>query len=150
MSTTNDDKRVVFGLAEKSRRLLEKSRQTKRYIEFLGNLGFVKTLLGSSDSPIDIKERIGQMFDRIETQEGLFTRTLHNKEIEEHAKECYSAFNKKPHHEEIVFLIKILIPDGVREDFLKELEKMDITYKKMFPDLQGAALHCNLKFSMKI
>jgi hypothetical protein len=139
-----DDKRVVFGLAEKSRLLLEKRQQTKRYIEFLANLGFVETFLGSSDSPTNVKERIGQMFGRINAQEGLFTRTLYNEDIQEHIKECYSVY-KKRRKEEIVFLIKILIPDGVREHFMEKLEAKGITYKTMYPDLQGAALHCNLK-----
>lgn len=139
-----DDKRVVLGLAEKSRRLLAKRQQTKRYIEFLANLGFVETVLCSSDSPTDVNERIGQMFARIKAQEGLFTRTLYNEDIEEYIKKYYSKFKKRP-MEKIVFLIKILIPDGVREDFLEKLEGKKITYKTMYPDLQGAALHCNLK-----
>jgi hypothetical protein len=139
-----DDKRVVFGLAEKSRLLLEKRQQTKRYIEFLANLGFVETFLGKPDSSTNIKEWIGQMFGRINAQKGLFTRTLYNEDIEEHIKKCYSVY-KKRRREEIVFLIRILIPNGVREDFMEKLEGKEITYKTMYPDLQGAALHCNLK-----
>jgi hypothetical protein len=139
-----DHKRVVFGLAEKSRLLLDKRKQTKRYIEFLANLGFVETVLCSSDSPTDVKERIGHMFGRIKAQKGLFTRTLYNEDIEEHIKKWYSIY-KQRRRGEIVFLIKILIPDGVREDFLEKLEGKEITYKTMYPDLQGAALHCNLR-----
>ena len=71
-----DDKRVVFGLAEKSRLLLDKKQPTKRYIEFLANLGFVQTVLDSSDSPTDIKERIGQMFGRIKAQDGTIYSNL--------------------------------------------------------------------------
>ena len=85
------------------------------------------------------------MFGRINAQEGQFTRTLHNEDIEEQVKKVYVEF-KRRRKKEIVFLIKILIPDGVREDFLEELEGMGITYKTMYPDLQGAALDCNLKF----
>jgi len=139
-----DHKRVVFGLAEKSRLLLDKRQQTKRYIEFLANLGFVETVLCSSDSPTDVKERIGHMFGRIKAQEGLFTRTLYNEDIEEHIIKWYGIY-KQRRREEIVFLIKILIPDGVREDFLEKLGGKEITYKTMYPDLQGAALHCNLR-----
>ncbi len=83
------------------------------------------------------------MFERIKAQEGLFTRTLYNEDIEEHIKRYYSTYKRR--NEEIVFLIKILIPDGVRENFLEKLEGKEITYKTMYPDLQGAALHCNLK-----
>lgn len=135
-----DNKRVVFGLAEKSRLLLDKRQLTKRYIVFLANPGFVETVLCSSD----IKEMIGQTFARIKAQEGLFTRTLYNENIEEHIKKCFSIY-KNDRKEEIVFLIKILIPDGVREDFLEKLDGKEITYKTMYPDLQGAALHCNMK-----
>lgn len=132
-----DDKRIVYGLAEKSRLLLNEGK--RRYIEFLTKLNFVQKILDSTDR----KERIEQMFGRIKAQDGLFTRTLYNEDIEKHVKKCYDCYKKK--NEEIVFLIKILIPNGVREDFLKRLEEKKITYKKMFPDLQGAALHCNLK-----
>ena len=139
-----DNNRVVFGLAEKSRLLLDKRQQTKRYIEFLANLGFVEAVFGSSDSPTDVKEGIGQMLGRIKAQEGLFTRTLYNEDIEEHIKKCYRVY-KERRNEEIVFLIKILIPDGVREDFLEKLEGLEITYKTMHPDLLGTVLYCNLK-----
>ena len=84
------------------------------------------------------------MFSRIQAQNGLFTRTLFNEDIGEYAKKLYNKF-KESRGEEIIFLIKILIPEGVREDFLEKLEGKDITYKTMYPDLQGAALHCNLK-----
>lgn len=139
-----NDKRVVFGLAEKSRRLVAKGKQTRRYIEFLDNLDFVKIALCSSKFPTDVKERIGQMFSRIQEQNGLFTRTLSQKDIGEYAKQLYNKF-KNSSGEEKVFLIKILIPNSVRKDLLEKLEEMGITYKTMYPDLQGAALHCNLK-----
>jgi len=140
----NNDKRVVFGLAEKTRRLLRKKQRIKRYIELLTNLDFVRTIWSSSNIPPDFKERIRPMFERIKAQDGIFTHSLHIEHVEKHAKRCYSHF-KKDRNEEIVFLIKILIPDGVREDFLEKLEGKKITYKTMFPDLKGAALYCNLK-----
>ncbi|MDH4265143.1 MAG: FRG domain-containing protein [Deltaproteobacteria bacterium] len=140
-----DDKRVVFGLAEKSRLLLHKGKQTKRYIEFLDTLCFVETVLGSSGSPAHVKEEVGQMFGRIKAQEGLFTRTLYNEDIEEYIKKCYRVY-KKRRNEEIVFLIKILIPNGVRKDILQKLEEeKEITYKTMFPDLFGTVSYWNLK-----
>lgn len=139
-----NDRRVVFGLAEKSRLLLNKKPPKKRYIELLTNLDFVQTILDSSDSPPDLKERIRPMFKRIKAQNGIFTHSLHIEDVEKHAKRCYD-FYQAHRNEKIVFLIRILIPDVVREDFLKKLEGRKITYKTMFPDLQGTALHCNLK-----
>jgi hypothetical protein len=140
-----NDKRVVFGLAEKSRRLLHKEGQVKRYIELLTNLGFVKTILSGFDSLPDFKERIRSMFRRIEAQDGVFTHSLHIEDVEVHAKRCYP-IHKERGEGEIVFLIKILFPDSIRESILRELDKKRITYKTMYPDFQGAALHCNMKF----
>ena len=139
----NDDRRIVYGLAEKSRLLLENRRPKKRYIEFLANLDFVKTMLVSSD----FNKEIGQMLGRIKAQEGLFTRTLYKEDIEKHITKCYNVY-KEHRKEEIVFLIKILIPNVIRKDFLEKLEEKKITYKTMYPDLKGAALHCNLKFEL--
>lgn len=138
------NKRVVFGLAEKNRFLLKKGQLTKRYIELLTNLNFMQLIFDSSGSPFTIKEIIRPMFDRINAQEGIFTHSLLIEDVEKHTKRIYSVY-KKTENEEIVFLIKILIPDNLREDFLKNLEAKQITYKTMFPDLHGAALHCNLK-----
>jgi hypothetical protein len=142
------DKRVIFGLAEKSRLLLEKKQHTKRYIELLTNLSFVHRVLDPSDSPPDLKERIGRMFSRIKAQDGIFTKSLHVESVEQHAQRCYS-FYQEHRNEEIVFLLKILIPDGVRENILEKLEGKGIAYKTMFPDLQGTALHCNLKIESR-
>jgi len=142
-----NDKRVVFGLAEKSRLLLRKKQTIKRYIELLTSLDFVQTILYSSDIPPDFKERIGQMFGRIKAQDVIFTHSLHIEDVEKHAKRCYDYY-KNHKRKEIVFLIRILIPDGVRKDFLEKLEGKKITYKTMYPDLQGTALQCNLKLEL--
>lgn len=139
------DKRVIFGLAEKSRRLMEKNRQQKkRYIELLTSLNFVQKILESSDIPPDLKKMIRPMFDRINAQDGIFTHSLHIENVEKHTKRCYRHF-KKHRNEEIVFLIKILVPNVIRKEFLKKLEEKKITYKTMFPDIEGASLYCNLK-----
>jgi len=138
-----NDRRVVFGLAEKSRLLLHKKHTIKRYIELLTNLDFVRTILDSSGSPLGFQE-MKPMFERITAQNGIFTHSLHVEDVEKHAKRCYDCY-KKCRKEEIIFIIRIMIPDCVREGFLEKLEGKNITYKTMFPDLQGAALHCNLK-----
>jgi len=138
-------RRIVFGLAEKSRRLLEKKGQAKRYIELLANLDFVQTILDSFDSSLDFKELIGSMFRRIKKQNGVFTHSLYIEDVEEHAKRCYP-IHKKHGEGEVIFLIRILFPDSIRESILGELDKKGITYKTMFPDLQGAASHCNMNF----
>jgi len=145
-----DSKRVVVGLAEKNRLLLKNGPLKKRYIELLTNLTFVQTILDSSGSPPTIKEIIRPMFARIKGQKGIFTRSLHRECVESHARRCYSYYEEH-RKQRIVFLIKILIPNGVRKDVLQKLEGMDITYKTMFPpdvcrpDLFGTVSNCNLK-----
>ena len=142
-----DGKRIVFGFAEKTRLLMRNKQPKKRYIEFLNNLNFVQKILGSYDSQSYLKQRISLMFGRINAQEGIFTRSLHTEDVEKHAKRCYDYY-KNHKKKEIVFLIRILIPHGVRKDFLEKLEGKKITYKTIFPDLQGAALQCNLKLEL--
>jgi len=47
-------------------------------------------------------------------------------------------------------LIKLLIPDSERTHILKCLNKMNISYLSLFPDYEGAAMHCNLALSESI
>ncbi len=140
-----DNKRVVFGLAEKTRLLLKNGQLKKRYIELLTNLSFVKRILDSSDSSCVLKEINRPMFDRIKAQDGIFSKLLLKENVEKHTRRCYCSYNKKPRNQKIVFLIRILIPNGVRKDFLQKLERRKITYKTMYPDLFGTVLNCNLR-----
>jgi hypothetical protein len=140
----DDGRRVVFGLAEKSRLLMEDDLPKKRYIQFLGNLAFAQTVLTSPGSPSEFQSKVLPMLKRIEAQEGLFTRTLRKEDVEKHAKQFYRHY-KRHRRKEIVFLVKLLVPDAARGEILQKLEKKGITYKAMYPDLQGAALHCNLR-----
>jgi hypothetical protein len=139
-----NNKRVIFGLAEKNRLLLKNGRLKKRYIELLTNLNFVQRILDSSGSPRALKEIIRPMFDRIKAQDGIFSKSLQNENVEKHTRRCYSYYEKH-RNQKIVFLIRILIPNGLRKDFLQKLEGKKITYKTMYPDLLGTVLYCNLK-----
>jgi len=85
-----DNKRVVFGLAEKSRLLLKNKVPKKRYIELLNNLDFVHTISESTDSPSAFKEIVSSMFARIKAQNGIFSNSLQNENVEKHAQRCYS------------------------------------------------------------
>jgi hypothetical protein len=142
-----DTKRVVFGLAEKTRLLLNSGQPKKRYIALLTNLNFVQRILDTSDSPSDLKEIISPMFDRINAQNGIFSKSLQNENVEKHAQRCYGKYERKGYHK-VVFLIRILIPNGVRKDFLQELEGKKITYKTMYPDLLGTVLYHNLRLEL--
>jgi len=136
-------KRVVFGLAEKTRLLLKSKRPKKRYIELLTDLNFVQSILHSSSSPHALKGIISPMFARINSQDGIFSKLLEKENVEKHTQRCYSYYEKYK-NQKIVFLIRILIPNGVRKDFLQKLEGKKITYKTMYPDLLGTVLYCNL------
>lgn len=143
-----DTKRVVFGLAEKTRLLLNSGQPKKRYIALLTNLNFVQRILDSSDSPRDLKEIITPMFDRINAQNGIFSKSLQIENVEKHVQRCYRCYEKPPRNHKIVFLIRILIPNGVRKDLLQKLEGKKITYKTMYPDLLGTALYRNLRLEL--
>jgi hypothetical protein len=134
-----DTKRVVFGFAEKTRLLLKSGQQKKRYIELLTDLNFIQTILDSSDSPHALRGIISPMFARIKAQDGIFSKSLQKENVEEHTRRCYSYY-KKHRNKEIVFLIRILMPNGARKDFLQKLEGKKITYKTMYPDLLGTVL----------
>ena len=144
----NDNERVVFGLAEKSRLLLNNEKPKKRYIELLNNLDFVHTISESNDSPSTLKEIVSPMFSRIKAQNGIFSRSLKKENVEKHIQRCYKKYLRKYPNQKIVFLIRILIPNGVRNDFLQKLEREKITYKTMYPDLLGAVSYCNYKLEL--
>jgi hypothetical protein len=44
----------------------------------------------------------------------------------------------------VAMLVKILIPNTERIAVLKCLNKMNVNYLSLFPDFQGAAMHCNM------
>ncbi|RJQ32550.1 MAG: FRG domain-containing protein [Actinobacteria bacterium] len=138
-----DGKRVVFGFNKTSRRLLCKAKEVTRYVELLTSLGIEKENFDKKSSLSEAKA-IGAMFKRIRAQRGLFTRTRNNISIEDFSNKCFDDFKRKK-KQEIDFLIKIRIPNKLRYSFLKKLEQKGITYKTFYPDMQGAALHCNLK-----
>jgi hypothetical protein len=41
--------------------------------------------------------------------------------------------------------IKVVIPDSARRECLEGLDRMNINYLSLFPDVEGSALHCNLR-----
>jgi hypothetical protein len=139
-----DTRRVVFGLAEKTRLLLKKKQPTKRYIALLTNLNFAQRILDSPGSPSALKDIIRPMFGRIKAQDGIFSKSLQIEPVEKHIQRCYNYYERH-RNQKIVFLIKIIIPNSVRNDFLQELEGKAITYKTMYPDLLGTVSYCNLK-----
>lgn len=78
---------------------------------------------------------------RLLNQSGLFTKGPIGKDIESWVKEYY--VNTKH-----AVLIKIIISNDQQAVFLKALNRMNINFSTLYPDLVGASLHSNL--SLKI
>jgi hypothetical protein len=45
--------------------------------------------------------------------------------------------------------INLLIPNGVRKEFLQKLEEKPKTYKTVLPELAGTVSHYNLKHELR-
>ena len=78
---------------------------------------------------------------RLVSQSGLFTKSPLHMDIE-------AWITKHFHGETKVRLYKILLPESARETALKALNRMNINYLSLYPDLQGASLHCNMQLSI--
>ena len=76
---------------------------------------------------------------RIVGQAGLFTLSPPGWSIEEWINDEFEDVPEK------LALIKLLIPAKDRSNCLRHLNRMNINYLSLFPDLDGAAKHCNLR-----
>ena len=87
-------------------------------------------------------EPLSEENHRLLNQSGLFTKLNENVDIETwlkgHVKEIGSE----------VYLLKIHILESLRDTILKHLNWMNINYLTLFPDLEGAAKHTNLKLEL--
>jgi hypothetical protein len=82
---------------------------------------------------------------RLINQSGLFTKKLGwNRNIE-------TWVSKHFKNETDAVMIKIIIGENVgeREEFLRFLNRMNINHLTLFPDLDGAAKYCNMRFEIK-
>lgn len=73
---------------------------------------------------------------RLVNQGGLFTRSPLGIDLERWVKENFPESRS-------CILIKITVPNTDRAKCLKELNRMNINYLTLFPDLYGCSLHCN-------
>jgi FRG domain len=126
------EERVVFGLNEM--RVKEKQKELKDdpltppfpWEDFIN---FLRPLTDENS--------------RLVNQAGLFTSTSGSLEIEEWVRSKFEGVKDK------CTLARIKIPNKGREECLKSLNKMNINYSTLFPDLYGASRHCNLKLKIK-
>lgn len=116
------DTRVVYGLhrpaVDRVRRVLEESGDV--------DIPVVEILLPLMDENA-----------RLVSQGGMFTKAPEGMTIEEWVTRSF------PDHESSV-LVRIEIPDVLRETVLKSLNRMNINTLSLFPDLDGAARYVNM------
>jgi len=77
---------------------------------------------------------------RLVSQRGLFTRGPNNMDL--------ATWMNKFHNENKYGLVKISMPTTGIEDRLKTLNRMNINYASLFPDLEGASRHCNMELGI--
>jgi hypothetical protein len=82
---------------------------------------------------------------RLVSQRGLFTYSPTPDSLE---KELMMIWENMEHNENIL-LIKLLIPDSLREEILETLYEMNINDLSLFPDIQGACTYANWKLYRK-
>ena len=122
-STEENSKRIIYGL---NRGQIEK-KSNNDIITGDDLISFVKPF--SDDNP------------RLLNQSGLFTKGPIRKDLESWVKNYFV-------NDKHAVLIKIFIPNEQQAIFLKALNRMNINYSTLYPDLVGASLHCNM--SLKI
>jgi hypothetical protein len=74
---------------------------------------------------------------RLVSQNGLFSRSHTELDIEDWVRANFAG-------RQDMIMPKILIPDSVRDEGLRLLNRMNINHLTLFPDLDGAAKFCNL------
>lgn len=119
------DHRVVFGIAQTD--IENKSRAIN------------KTHKSSSRPPIiEFIEPLSNENARLVSQGGLFTRNPPGVDVESWMRKNYTK------EEKYIRAWKLLIPEYEREKILQSLNRMNINYSSLFPDLFGASEFVNM------
>jgi hypothetical protein len=118
--------RVVCGLNRDIKRWYQRVGQNKQYfIEF---------------PEIEADENA-----RLLAQAGVFTKALEGQDVKERIERCYHEEKK---HKGRIILAEIFVPEGDREECLKDLNRMNINHASLFPDIYGGAIFSNLKLEI--
>jgi hypothetical protein len=99
----------------------------------------------TSSSPPIIKffEPLSDENARLVNQGGLFTRSPAGVDIESWVRNNFGKDEKK------IRMYKMLLPDDEREIILKSLNRMNINYSSLFPDLFGTSKFVNMDIEIK-
>jgi hypothetical protein len=98
-----------------------------------------------SDGPIVFFNPLADDNARLVSQNGMFTKVPYNQDLESWVKRAYD----KNKDAERVLLAKVLVPSTDRIACLKALNRMNINFASLFPDLLGASEHSNLKLQIE-
>lgn len=131
VSKGNDNSRyrTVFGIAKKS--VERKSDNIIKKWKEVGRPPIIEVVEPYSDENI-----------RLVNQGGLFSRTPDGVDVESWVIANHSG-------DKYITLLKIEIPNKDRELCLRSLNRMNINYLSLFPDLIGSSLYCNLDNEIK-
>lgn len=106
-----------------------------------------KTMPGTILVGPDTLEIISPQVDdnaRLVSQRGLFTKSSrYSNDIESWVRKYF-----KENSNVILIKISVMENSGDRDDFLRFLNRMNINYLTLFPDLDGAARHCNMQLDI--
>jgi hypothetical protein len=133
--------RVVYGLVEggvvsKSKEIQADWSAAKSQYESRGDHGAVATL-GRPEVVTFIRPLTDEN-QRLINQNGLFTRSPLSIGIEQWVRKHFPGQAKFPK------LYKLLLPEAERLTALRSLNRMNINYLTLYPDMVGASLHCNM------
>lgn len=93
--------------------------------------------LGDKADMLEILTPLVDENARLVSQGGSFTRTVHGRSIEDWVRKVFVG-------ETHPLLVKLLLPDAVRPEVLRSLNRMNINALTLFPDLEGAARYVNM------
>jgi hypothetical protein len=118
-------KRSVFGIS-------------KTTFEIISNKIKMNYKTSSRPPIVEFIEPLSDENSRLVNQGGLFTRSPAGVDIETWMKNNFQKDDKK------VRMWKIILPESERENILQSLNRMNINYSSLFPDLYGASKFVNL------
>ena len=101
-----------------------------------------KDILG--DDAIYFHRPLSDENSSLVSQSGLFTVSTGITDIE-----TWVLRNWKDKDPKNAVLIKVQVPDNDREECVKALNRMNINYASLFPDIRGACKHANMMLEIK-
>lgn len=98
-----------------------------------------------ADDPIEFFNPLSDENARLVSQAGSFTKLPYQQDLESWVKKNYS----EAKHKNQILLAKVMIPTSDRVGCLKSMNRMNINYSTLFPDIEGASRHCNLQLEIE-